>query len=140
MSEFERITKLLRKNKQADKRQTVIDEISNNLDVRDTWMGIRQLRSDYQPQPYHRKNKRGEHTSKKELAEESAKHLASEQWGKGTDEFNTFPIHKIVRETLEYDLAVVTLEELKQILKKMKRRKAPGPVECRNSPPSYPSG
>ena len=38
-----------------DARNKLMNMGSNDLDIRDKWMGIRRLKSNYQPQPYHRK-------------------------------------------------------------------------------------
>ena len=40
-----------------------------------------------------------------------------------------FPNHKVFRENLPYQYGEITHEELKLVLKKFKRRKAPGPDE-----------
>ena len=60
-NEFERLTKEFRKSKAKDKKACTIESLSANLDIRDRWMGIRQLRADYKPQPYHRKEADGQH-------------------------------------------------------------------------------
>ena len=38
-----------------------METLDKDLDRRDTWLGIRRLKSEYKPQPYHRKTKDGKH-------------------------------------------------------------------------------
>jgi hypothetical protein len=55
--------------------------------------------------------------------------LATRQWGAATEEFKAFPKDKIVRTSEDYIVSRITIEELKTVIKKVKRRKAPGPDE-----------
>ena len=49
----------------------MIRALSKDLDVRDRWMGIRQLKSDYNPSPYNRKEMHGKHIPKQFIAEKT---------------------------------------------------------------------
>eukprot|EP00959_Pyramimonas_sp_CCMP1952_P199602 4175202-Pyramimonas_sp.AAC.1 len=51
------------------------------MDVRDRWIGLRRMRSEYTPQPYAYKKANGAPVPLHERAEEAAKHLATKQWG-----------------------------------------------------------
>ena len=127
--EFEKMTKELRKSKKLDRREHIIKTISHELDARDRWMGIRQLKKEFTPQPYHRKDKDGKHVPRHQIAEESAQYLANKQWGRPEEVFTDFPTDKIVTQSKTYNTQDITLEEIKTVLKKCKRRKAPGPDE-----------
>lgn len=53
----------------------MLRSIRNDMDVRDKWMGIKRLRSDGKPQPYHRKDKQRNTIPADQTAEAFAKHL-----------------------------------------------------------------
>ena len=55
--------------------------ISNDLDLQEKWIGIRQLKKGYAPMPFHRNNSKGNHVKYHERAEATAEYLATKQWG-----------------------------------------------------------
>ena len=59
----------------------ILEAISKDLDLRDRWLGIRELRRKYTPTPYHNKDRQGLHISHKNRAQHAAKHLSELQWG-----------------------------------------------------------
>lgn len=59
--DFITLNKEYRKSRTKDKRDYAISTLSQDLGTRDIWMGIRQLKSTYAPQPYHRKDSGGKH-------------------------------------------------------------------------------
>ena len=93
------------------------------------------MKKDHKPIPYairKTENGRKEIVKIKDKAEVAATHLENIFWGK-TDENpengpEVFP-GKIVNENLKYRIEKLTLEELREIIKKTKRRKATGPDE-----------
>ena len=104
------------------------------MDLRDKWLGIRQLKSEYQPNPYNRKRKNGTHIPLEKRAEEAAKYLQKEQWGKETS--NNIPSNTGTQQTRgtqnttdNYNIGEISMEELREVIKKFKKRKAPGPDE-----------
>ena len=110
--------------------------IDKDLDVRDTWLGIRQIKSNYTPQPYHRINTQGSHIHHSNRAQEAANYLKKEQWGKqeqqstSTEEAQrVIPKGGAVRTESEnqFDLKPITVKEIRTTIHKLKRRKAPGP-------------
>ena len=60
----------------------IMDTLDKDLDVRDKWLGIRQLKQEYQPHTYARTTKEGYHIPQKERAQKAAEYLATEQWGR----------------------------------------------------------
>jgi len=58
----------------------IIKSLSGDLDIRDRWLGIRSLKTDFKPQPYHRKDAQGNPISADQIANEFAKHLAEKIW------------------------------------------------------------
>ena len=104
------------------------------MDIRDKWLGIRQLKSEYKPQSYHRTNSTGEHIHHSNRAQEAANYLKTKQWGKADadeEEANqqTRQTHGRMKQETEnqFDIGPITTEEIVAVLKKLKRRKAPGP-------------
>ena len=59
----------------------IIKTISKDLDIRDRWLGIRQLKQTYQPNPYARKTLDGKFIKQNERAQEAANYFSREQWG-----------------------------------------------------------
>ena len=117
----------------------IMDTLDKDLDIRDKWLGIRQLKQEYQPQTYARTTKEGHHIPQQERAQKAAEYLAKEQWGKKRkreedteQEQPTKKADKIraARDTEEkYNTEEITMEEIWETIKKFKRRKAPGPDE-----------
>jgi len=52
------LDKRFRKRKKQDKTDRIIKTLDKDLDIRDKWLGIRQLKQEYQPNPYARKDSR----------------------------------------------------------------------------------
>ena len=57
------------------------ESLDKDVDIRDKWMGIKSLKSEYKTMPYSRKTKGGKHIHKKQRAEMAAQYLEKEQWG-----------------------------------------------------------
>ena len=116
-----------------------MDTLDKDLDIRDKWLGIRQLKQEYQPHTYARTTKEGHHIPQKDMAQKAAEYLAKEQWGKKRkreedtkQEKPTKKADKIraARDTEEkYNTEEIKMEEIWETIKKFKRRKAPGPDE-----------
>ena len=107
----------------------MLDSLSKDLDVRDRWMGIRGIKKEYQPSPYHRKTADESHIPKHKIAEEAARHLAQNQWGHSGNRPAELRTDKIVTAEVSYNVGDITLSELKKVVKKLKRRKSSGPDE-----------
>eukprot|EP00973_Karenia_brevis_P061548 8559073-Karenia_brevis.AAC.1 len=120
-----RIQKMLRK----DRQEYQLRQVSRELDVRDKWLGIKQLKKGYSPQPYCRRNKDGQMVPYKERAETAAKYLAEEVWGtpKKTRLHSNRKIYK--NQHKNYLTHQITLDELNWIIRRFKRHKTPGPDE-----------
>ena len=127
-----------KKSKKEDRTNMVIKTISKDLDIRDRWLGIRQLKQTYQPNPYARKTLDGKFIKQNERAQEAANYFSREQWGikrKNEEDSETPPckrsniIQHCKNTTSEYNTEEITIEELKRIIKQIKRKKTPGPDE-----------
>ena len=64
VTEFEQLTKEFRRSKQRDRTNAMIETVNKDLDIRDKWLGIKQLKKEYSPDPYHRKETDGSHIPK----------------------------------------------------------------------------
>jgi hypothetical protein len=53
------------KSRREDKKQRIIESVSKELDLRERWLGIRELKRKYNPTPFHNKNAQGEHIQHK---------------------------------------------------------------------------
>ena len=152
---FETLTKQYKKQKRKEKTEQILETLDKDLDCTDQWLGIRQLKSEYKPNPYNRKTKEGIHIHRKERANEAAKYLEKEQWVNegndptktGDDKENTAKskkegerervLIKTIEETLnkdrekykglEWNKKPPTKAEIRAILKKFKKGKAPSP-------------
>ena len=98
-----------------------------DLDVRDMHLGINKIKTEYQPITYHFKDGK-KNIKSEDRPEFAAEHLKNKQWGKDKEN-GPRPKHKIINEQLQFDLSKIKLEEVKEYLRKAKRRKAPGPDE-----------
>ena len=93
------------------------------------------MKKGYQPQPYHRTEKgTGEHIHMKERAQKAAEYLRDKQWGetkerKEEKNKHSWKISKIRNTKEKYNTGEMTMKELNAVIKKLKRRKAPGPDE-----------
>ena len=81
---------MLRKVKTRENEKKILERFNQDFDERDIWMGIRYTGQDYKVKPYSRKTKTGRPIPPEEIAEESAKYLANEQWKEeeGTQEID----------------------------------------------------
>ena len=124
-------TKLLKRQRKKDKQTAITESLNKDIDVRDRWLGLRQLKKGYQVTPYAIKNKEGKRVSKDNIAEEVAEHLANNTWNNTEAEGKEHLIsnRKIVEIKEDYNIEQPTIEELKSIIKRMKRKKACGPDE-----------
>jgi len=75
---------------------------------------------------YWRKNKHGLHIKFTHRAEHAANFLAQNIWG-GEYVHEEFSMEPILCSNLAFDVGPITLKELREVIKKFKRRKAPGP-------------
>jgi len=64
----------------------VIESISRDLDLRSRWLGIKELKSKYNPTPYHNVTKDSEHIKLHDRAQKAAEYLSREQWGELSQE------------------------------------------------------
>jgi len=105
----------------------------SELDIRDKWLGIKFIKTTHKAKLYERKNRQGELVTFKQQAEAAADYLEKDQWGIQTEqreERETSRLH-IKRNKFEnhYNTANFTVQEIKCLIKILKRNKATGPDE-----------
>ena len=95
------------------------------------------IEAEYQPNTYARRNNDGTYIPHAQRAQKTAEYFSREQWGKKRQSTDTTREEKPITEKVdyctnaakEYNTEDITLEEIKEVVKKLKRRKAPGPDE-----------
>ena len=70
---------------------------------------------------------KGKHVEYHRRAEATAEYLEKQHWGAGDNEHTDFDNDKIAPQANSMQLDDITMQELRDIIKKFKRRKAPGP-------------
>ena len=111
-----------------DRRKHLLEMVSKDLDIRDRWMGIRALKKGYQPIPYRLKNTHGRRVTVGNKAEEAAKFLEQKIWGAtGYDSPISTQRGPIYQTPLNIREGPISMSELKDVIKDLKRHKAAGP-------------
>ncbi len=59
LEEAKEIRKKIKKFKQLEREEYIMETIDKDLDVRDKWSGIRELKTPYKPIPYSQRRKDG---------------------------------------------------------------------------------
>lgn len=122
--------KKIRKAKRKDWKNWVHSTITEDLDIRDKWMGIKFLKQKFSPALYERADMHGTTVEISQKATAAADYLAQKQWG-ATQEIaqeadNYYTVLRNIRNNI-YELGEITRGELKATIKRMKKRKAVGP-------------
>ena len=107
--------------------------VANDLDPRDRWLGLRCMRSAIDPIPYAMKDKENKRVPMRGRAQAAAEFLAEKIWGETqagtTPSSSSQTLPKVVRTHLNMRQDEFKIEELIRIIRKLKRRKTPGPDE-----------
>ena len=138
--EVKDIKKHIRKRIRSDKRKHVANMIGPDLDIRDQYMGLRNLRRPYVAIPLGMKDAAGKHVPLKQRAQKATEFLSKLIWGDTRKQEETLalqnvpPRQQIITDNLWMDIDVISMEELLWAIRKLKRNKAPGPdgvpTEC----------
>ena len=113
------ITKQIRKQRKKDKQKATIDMLSKDIDIRDKWLGLRQMKKGYQVKPYAIKNKNGTRVKLTNIAEAIAEHLETNTWKNQEAQAKASEIsrRKIVEITETYNTEPPTVEEIRSTIK-----------------------
>ena len=60
-------------SRKQDKKIRILESVSKDLDIRERWLGVRELKRKYNPTPYHNKDKDGQHITHDKRAQFAAK-------------------------------------------------------------------
>ena len=120
----------MRKQIRRDRRAQVLEETSHTLDVKDRWLGLKRLRSEYVPKVYEKADMHGTPHPPSEHAQITAEYLRDRQWGDhiGPSGDNTnhrykgLTYRKLNRYHPDYNIFEITLDEIKLFIKKAKKR------------------
>ena len=126
------ISRDFQKSIRNDRRQANVDAVSKNLDTATRWKGIRNMKKDYQPIPtnlWTEKDHVREKVTYKNKAEAAATFLEEHIWNNkkpdGADQEIRRP------KTINWDLDIkkdeFSYEELRVVIKKLRKKKAAGP-------------
>ena len=124
--EAKRFTRDIRRAVRAERRKRLLDMVSRELDEREYWMGLRQLKKGYTPIPYAFKDVRGRTVSMGARAEAAAEFLAERIWGLG-DQVGAARESRIWEEDAPAREEELTVGEIRSVIRKLKRNKAAGP-------------
>jgi hypothetical protein len=134
MEVIRQLSKQIKKSIRQDRRDRMLEMVSTDLDARDMWMGIRQLKKGYQPLPYSMKDEKGKRVPMGNQANTAATFLEKQIWGKTDEQRNDENPHGrdaapriIIHEEVGINTGPITLYEVRKIVNKLKRRKTPGP-------------
>ena len=73
----------------ADKDADIAEWVNEEYDIRDQWLGVKRIKSEYSPTPYKTQNMNKEDITLTQTAEATAEYLEKKQWGcKGDEDEN----------------------------------------------------
>jgi hypothetical protein len=142
-AEGEELAEALKKEDQQsvrDRKRKWIQELTRKgLGVKEQWQGMRFIGQPFKPKRYARRDRNGKPVNMDLRAEATKEYLAKDQWGKKEEERGNPRREEFIRTTekiledskgkikdLTWNTKPPTLGEIKAILKKFKRGKAPG--------------
>ena len=69
---YEMLNKRFRKNIRENQTKTITYTLENSINIRDKWLGIRQLKSEYQTNTYARRTKEGNYIPQAQRAQKNS--------------------------------------------------------------------
>ena len=116
------------KTRRQEKKQAKIHAVRRDLDVRDKWLGIKRMKSTYKATPITFRDRHNRSIPYQRRAHVAAEYLAYNHWTTSPNSQNyQFPTSPIHSDSLTFDTSSFQMHELTAVIKKLKRRKAPGP-------------
>ena len=129
LEQVKSLNKQIQQQKKSESRNRVRMSLSRDLDLRDRWLGIRNLKRGYQKIPYTQTDETGQNVKMKDKAEGAAVFFETHVWKQPAQTTPSFDGPMIVENASCYNTSSITMEELRSVLRKFKRRRAPGPDE-----------
>ena len=120
----------------ADRKIHMENLVSTNMTCKEQWEGLKLLREGYKPKRYARKDGHGKSVLLQQRAEATADYLEHSHWAADDDNGTQDEADQVTKNlqeraqrhaNLKYNEEKVDLKELKKVLQKLKRNKAPGP-------------
>ena len=130
------LKKTIKHHLKKDKRAWMEKLVAPGITCKEQWAGIKILREGYTPRRYARNDRHGKPVPLAGRADAAADYLSKEQWAPAGDPAwqqattmvsNELKKRKERNKHLKYNTDKVTFEEMKEIQKRLKRNKAPGP-------------
>eukprot|EP00975_Prorocentrum_lima_P066625 12910217-Prorocentrum_lima.AAC.1 len=81
----ESATKEIKRVRKHEKRQKQLEVIDKSLDVRDSWLRLRNMKKEFTPVSFSRRLADGTFIPENQIAEHSATYLQNHQWSLVTD-------------------------------------------------------
>ena len=131
-----RLKKVIKTHLKRDRRIWMDKLVASDLTCKEQWAGIKILREGYKPRRYARNDRHGKPVPLAGRADAAAEYLEKEQWAPKGDvtwqEATNMVKNELTRRRernndLRYNTGEVSLEEMKEFQKQLKRNKAPGP-------------
>lgn len=122
-----RLKRIITKSARND-RNAYYRTLTDSIDIRNKWMGIKQMKSTYSPKPYEKQSSRGERLPFAHQAEAVATHLANDVWSIQHNDPPPSPReNRINQHPPSYSTDPITLQELHSYLHhNAKKGRAPG--------------
>ena len=98
-----------------------METIDKDLDVREKFAGLRELKTPYKPIPYSQRRKDGTKVKIRDRAEAAVQFFEQEIWDNQTEPITKR--EKIMKQKLQYNTELITKEEFDEVLKKIKEGK-----------------
>jgi len=122
------INKQIHKQRRIEKREAALNMVRQDLDPRDRWAGLRRLKKQWVPNPYSLMNAQKKHVPRHDRAHVAALYLYETQWGQIRTAAVQLPIQHLAQQLPSvYNIEVISWAELNAALRRLKRRKSPGP-------------
>ena len=122
--ELHDLNKRIKKALREDNEKHILETVKEELDVRERWARIRELKREYNPTPYNRKDKDGNIVQQNGRADTTATYLATQQWGHKTgspkaEEISDTPIIPHTHGAWDrYNPGPITMKELIAVINK----------------------
>eukprot|EP00975_Prorocentrum_lima_P020913 4400842-Prorocentrum_lima.AAC.1 len=120
------LTKDLRKQNKWERKQALIYSVRKELDVRDQWLGLRQLKREFTPTPFAKKTAQGHHVKMEEAAQQAASYLQDRHWARPLEIPPLRRLYKVIHDDVIVDTADFRVAEITVAISSLKKRKATG--------------
>ena len=120
---FDELTSQFTKSRKQDRKDRILETLEKELDVRERWLNIRELKRKYTPNPFHNTDRQNKHVHYRQRAQQAALHLSTQQWGPTTpsaSSSNALDSNMILKPICKVDYLInpPTIDEIIAAIKK----------------------